>query len=80
MAEASVNLTGEFAEVRGPALRAADLVAAVEQAGYAVPLATQDLANHCHGDHRPDCPILGELEGTRKQPHAARRACFPGAR
>ncbi len=44
VAEASVNLAGEFAEVRGPALRAADLVAAVEQAGYAVPLATHDLA------------------------------------
>lgn len=22
-----------------------------------------DLAKHCHGDHRPDCPILENLEG-----------------
>jgi MerR family transcriptional regulator, copper efflux regulator len=23
------------------------------------------LARHCHGDHRPDCPILDDLAGTR---------------
>ena len=23
-----------------------------------------DLAKHCHGDHRPDCPILDDLAGT----------------
>lgn len=23
-----------------------------------------DLASRCHGDERPDCPILGELEGV----------------
>ncbi len=22
----------------------------------------QDLVEHCHGDHRPDCPILKNLE------------------
>jgi MerR family copper efflux transcriptional regulator len=22
----------------------------------------QDLVGHCHGDHRPDCPILKDLE------------------
>ena len=22
------------------------------------------LAEHCHGDHRPDCPILDDLEGV----------------
>jgi MerR family transcriptional regulator, copper efflux regulator len=22
----------------------------------------QDLMKHCHGDHRPDCPILDDLE------------------
>ena len=22
-----------------------------------------DLAEHCHGDHRPDCPILDDLAG-----------------
>ncbi len=25
------------------------------------------LAKNCHGDHRPDCPILEELEGTGKR-------------
>jgi MerR family transcriptional regulator, copper efflux regulator len=25
-----------------------------------------DLASRCHGDQRPDCPILGELEGAAK--------------
>jgi Cu(I)-responsive transcriptional regulator len=24
----------------------------------------QDLANHCDGDFRPDCPILAELQGV----------------
>lgn len=23
----------------------------------------QDLLRHCHGDHRPDCPILDDLAG-----------------
>ncbi|MBB5014629.1 Cu(I)-responsive transcriptional regulator [Rehaibacterium terrae] len=25
--------------------------------------ALQSLARHCHGDHRPDCPILDDLAG-----------------
>mgnify|MGYP001398971527 FL=1 len=25
----------------------------------------QDLLTHCHGDHRPDCPILDDLAGGR---------------
>lgn len=25
----------------------------------------EHLAANCHGDNRPDCPILGELEGSR---------------
>ena len=24
-----------------------------------------ELARHCHGDHRPDCPILDDLAGER---------------
>jgi hypothetical protein len=24
----------------------------------------EQLAQHCHGDERPDCPILERLEGT----------------
>ena len=26
-----------------------------------------DLANHCHGDHRPDCPILDDLAGCHSE-------------
>lgn len=26
------------------------------------------LASHCHGDDRPDCPILDELEGNTNAP------------
>ncbi|GGY07224.1 HTH-type transcriptional regulator HmrR [Litchfieldella qijiaojingensis] len=25
------------------------------------------LANHCHGDHRPDCPILGDLAAEAQE-------------
>ena len=27
-----------------------------------------DLAAHCHGDQRPDCPILDDLARLEKQP------------
>ena len=33
----------------------------------------QHLIQGCHGDHRPDCPILDELEGQRKVSAARRR-------
>ena len=26
-----------------------------------------DLAHHCHGDHRPDCPILEDLAGHEEK-------------
>jgi len=26
----------------------------------------EHLTHHCHGDHRPDCPILDDLAGARK--------------
>ena len=29
-----------------------------------------DLADHCHGDHRPDCPILDDLAGAGHEPPA----------
>jgi MerR family transcriptional regulator, copper efflux regulator len=29
----------------------------------------QHLANNCHGDHRPDCPILDELATTQHACH-----------
>lgn len=25
-----------------------------------------ELSRHCHGDHRPDCPILDDLAGTKQ--------------
>lgn len=28
--------------------------------------ALADLARHCHGDDRPDCPILDDLAGSRR--------------
>ena len=28
----------------------------------------QELADACHGDHRPDCPILHDLEGGGRSP------------
>jgi Cu(I)-responsive transcriptional regulator len=27
-----------------------------------------NLAHHCHGDHRPDCPILDDLSGEHSHP------------
>jgi MerR family copper efflux transcriptional regulator len=38
--------------------------------------ALQDLADACHGDHRPECPILRDLEGGSTAPvaPAARKA------
>ena len=29
-----------------------------------------NLAEHCHGDHRPDCPILDDLAGAHDAPAA----------
>lgn len=44
----------------------------------------EDLAERCHGDHRPDCPILQDLAGSgRRGPGATKRrsktARTPGA-
>jgi MerR family transcriptional regulator, copper efflux regulator len=36
--------------------------------------ALQELADHCRGDHRPDCPILRDLEGSQAPGAAAARA------
>jgi Cu(I)-responsive transcriptional regulator len=35
-----------------------------ERALRAMRLSLEHLAQSCHGDDRPDCPILGGLEGT----------------
>jgi Cu(I)-responsive transcriptional regulator len=29
----------------------------------------ENLAKHCHGDDRPDCPILDDLEGVEQSKH-----------
>jgi MerR family transcriptional regulator, copper efflux regulator len=34
--------------------------------------ALQELADACNGDHRPDCPILRDLEGTSAHAKASR--------
>jgi MerR family copper efflux transcriptional regulator len=31
----------------------------------------QELADACHGDHRPECPILRDLEGDGAKPRTA---------
>ena len=31
------------------------------------------LLHHCHGDERPDCPILDDLAGSPKAPHGPLR-------
>lgn len=31
----------------------------------------QELADACHGDHRPECPILRDLEGGGTEPRTA---------
>ena len=36
--------------------------------------ALRHLASHCHGDGRPDCPIIEELAGNHCGDHAAPRA------
>lgn len=37
--------------------------------------ALEHLVEHCHGDHRPDCPILDDLSDRHQPPEpAARRA------
>ncbi len=61
------------AEVRRIAL---DHVRALEEKARsmsAIAASLRHLAEHCHGDDRPDCPILDELEGhhDERQPHHA---------
>jgi MerR family copper efflux transcriptional regulator len=49
------------AEVKRLALaHAAELSARIEEM-QAMQRALQNLATHCHGDHRPECPILDDL-------------------
>jgi Cu(I)-responsive transcriptional regulator len=56
--------------VRALALRhVADLDAKIEQL-LAMRRTLEHLVRHCHGDSRPDCPILDELEGGARPKRA----------
>jgi len=60
------------AEVKTLALaHAADLEARIREM-QAMQRTLESLARHCHGDQRPDCPILDDLAGG-ETPQPARR-------
>ncbi len=50
-------------EVKTMALAHVQALESKAQALQAVADSLRHLAQHCHGDERPDCPILAELEG-----------------
>lgn len=52
------------AEVKQLAQAHADDLAARIAQMQAMQRTLQSLAEHCHGDHRPDCPILDDLAGA----------------
>jgi MerR family copper efflux transcriptional regulator len=55
--------TRTSAEVKRLALaHVAELQARIEEFA-AMKRTLEELASHCHGDHRPDCPILDDLAG-----------------
>ncbi len=53
------------AEVRAIALQHVEALEAKARALDAIAASLRHLARHCHGDGRPDCPILDELEGRQ---------------
>ena len=55
------------AEVKRLAQSHADELAGRIREMQAMQRTLQDLAKHCHGDHRPDCPILDDLAGARAE-------------
>ena len=54
------------AEVRAIALAHVDALEAKAQSLQAMAASLRHLASHCHGDARPDCPILDGLEGKTR--------------
>jgi Cu(I)-responsive transcriptional regulator len=54
------------AEVRRIALEHVTALEAKARALDAVATSLRHLADHCQGDHRPDCPILDSLEGKQQ--------------
>ena len=57
-----------LAEVKRLAQAHADELAARIAEMHAMQRTLQDLAAHCHGDARPECPILDDLAGKDPPP------------
>jgi MerR family copper efflux transcriptional regulator len=51
-------------DVKALALARAAELKRKERALHEMRRSLEHLAGSCHGDERPDCPILGDLEGT----------------
>lgn len=56
------------AEVRALALRHVAALEAKAASLQAMSATLRELAARCHGDARPDCPILDELAGSESSP------------
>lgn len=54
------------ADVKALALARASELERKEQQLHEMRRSLEELAARCHGDDRPDCPIIGELEGRTK--------------
>lgn len=63
------------AEVKALARARADELRRKAQALEAMRRSLIDLADRCHGDDRPDCPILATLAGEDSQPPCGIPAC-----
>lgn len=63
-------------DVKALALARAAELKRKERALHEMRRSLEHLAASCHGDERPDCPIIGELEAQPAAPprHEARRA------
>ena len=57
------------AEVRAIALDHVRALEAKARALDAIAASLRHLAEHCHGDGRPDCPIIDKLEGRTDEHH-----------
>lgn len=62
------------ADVKALALARAAELKRKEQALHEMRCSLEHLAASCHGDERPDCPILGGLEGSPAAPSKRRSA------
>jgi Cu(I)-responsive transcriptional regulator len=62
------------ASVKGIAQQHLDDLAARIAAMQAMQRTLQNLLSHCHGDGRPDCPILDDLAGGPAPTHQGRQS------